>query len=61
MSTQSQWAMNCVLFGAELFKQLAQGQLSKEKAIEKIRGLTSELTETEIVYLLRRVQDLVTT
>jgi len=51
--------MNCVLFGARIFKQLSQGQLSKEEAIGEIRNLTSELSDTEMDYLLRRVQDLV--
>ena len=53
------WTMNCVLFGAELFKQLSQGQIKKEDAIAKIKGLSSELTDEETTYLLKRLQDLV--
>jgi len=54
-----QWTMNCVIFGAELFKSLYQGQISKEDAIAKIKTLSSELTDDEVTYLLKRVQDLV--
>ncbi|MBA7639999.1 hypothetical protein ES703_47660 [subsurface metagenome] len=60
MPSNNQWTMNCVLFGAELFKRLSQGQLSKREAIAKIVNLTSELTDDERVYLLRRIQDLIT-
>ncbi len=54
-----QWTMNCVLFGAELFKQLSQGQLKKEDAIVKIKSLSSALTDEDPPYLLQRIQDLV--
>jgi len=54
------WTMNCVIFGAELFKSLLRGQISKDDAIAKIRNLTSELTDIEVSYLLERVQDMVT-
>jgi len=55
-----QWTMNCVIFGAELFKALSQGQLSKEEALERIKNLSSELGIEEAPYLLKRIQDLVT-
>lgn len=55
----NQWTMNCVIFGAELFKSLSQGQISKDDAIAKIKNLSSELTVPEAAYLLKRVQDLV--
>lgn len=60
MPTNNQWTMNCVIFGADLFKQLYRGQLTKEEAIAKIRSLTSELRDTEVDYLLHRVQELIT-
>lgn len=56
----NQWMMNCVLFGAELFKQLYRGQLTKEDAITKTKDLSSELTDEEAAYLVKRVQDKVT-
>jgi len=52
--------MNSIIFGAELFKQLYQGRISKEAALEKIKNLTSSLRDEERAYLLKRVQDLVT-
>jgi len=54
-----QWTMNCVIFGAELFRSLYRGQISKDDAIAKIKNLSSELTDEEATYLLKRVQDLV--
>lgn len=55
----TQWTMNCVIFGAELFKLLSQGQITKEEAIAKIKNLSSELTDEKASYLLKRVNDLV--
>ena len=55
----NQWTMNCVIFGADLFKQLSQGQLKKEEAIAKVKNLSSELTDDETVYLLKRIQNIV--
>jgi len=55
----SQWAMNCVLFGAGLFRQLSRGQVTKEEALAKIRELTSQFTDEEVTYLLKRLNDLV--
>ena len=53
------WTMNCVIFGAELFRSLYHGQISKDDAIAKIQNLSSGFTDEEETYLLRRVQDLV--
>ena len=55
----SQWTMNCVIFGAELFKLLSTGQITKEEAIAKIKNLSSELTDELASYLLKRVNDLI--
>jgi len=57
---QNQWTMNCVLFGASLFKKLSQGQLKKEEAIAEIKNLSSSLTDETAAYTLKRIQDLVT-
>jgi hypothetical protein len=56
----SQWTMNCVIFGAELFKLLYEGSITKVDAIAKVKNLSSELTDEEAGYLLKRIQDLVT-
>ena len=56
----AQWTMNCVLFGAGLFKKLSQGQIKKEDAIAEIKNLSSDLTDAEVTYLLGRIQALVT-
>ena len=55
----NQWTMNCVIFGAELFKQLSQGQIKKEDAMARVKNLSSSLTDEETAYLLKRIQDLV--
>ena len=55
----NQWTMNCVIFGAELFKLLYQGKISKADAIAKVQNLTPELSGMEAGYLLKRIQDLV--
>lgn len=60
MPDSVQWTMNCVLFGAGLFKKLSQGQLKKEDAIAEVKNLSSELTDEFADYLLKRIQDLVT-
>lgn len=56
----NQWTMNCVIFGAALFKKFSQGQITKEDAIAEIKNLTSSLGIDERAYLLKRIQDLVT-
>ena len=50
----NQWTMNCVIFGANLFKSLYRGQISKDAAIAKIKNLSSELTDGETTYLLKK-------
>lgn len=59
MASSLTWMMNCVIFGAGLFKSLSQGQITKDDAITKIKGLSSQLTDEEAHYLLKRVNDLV--
>ncbi len=58
MSTNP-WMMACVLSGAELFKKLSQGQISKEDAIAEIKNLSSEMTDESAAYLLQRLNELV--
>lgn len=55
----NQWTMNCVIFGAELFKLLSTGQISKTDAIARIKKLTSEINDETAIYLLKRVNELV--
>ena len=55
----NQWTMNCVLFGAEIFKKLSQGQITKEQASVEIKNLSSELDDIHVGYLLGRLDDLV--
>lgn len=56
----NEWTINCVLFGAVLFKLLSQGQVTQEDAIAQIKDLSSSLRDGEVSYLLTRLQDLVT-
>lgn len=49
--------MNAVIFGAGLYKKLYQGEISKENAISEIKNLSSELSDVEAPYLLKRVMD----
>ena len=56
---KNQELMNFVLFGAQLYKDLYQGQLAKDAAVAQIKNLSSALTDTEAAYLLKRVQDLI--
>jgi len=54
----AQWAINCVIFGAELFKKLSRGQIKKEDALAEIKNLSSVLSDESAAYLLRRLNDL---
>lgn len=50
--------MNSVLFGAGLFRSLSRGELNKDDAVEKIKGLSSDLNEQAARYLLERILEM---
>ena len=54
----TQLTMNYILFGAELFKQLYLFEIKEEDAIDKIKNLSSALSDKEATYLLERIQAL---
>ena len=52
----NQWAMNCILFGANIMNQVREGK--NQEVLEKIRGLSSEIDEGTANYLLFRLKEL---
>ncbi len=58
-AAHNQWTMNCVLFGAETFKRLSRGEISKVEALEGIKELSSEITDEVAAYLLVRINDII--
>lgn len=51
----NQWTMNCVLAGAAIQRLVDKGKI--EEARKKLTELTSELDETTVDYLMRRIED----
>jgi len=52
------WTMNCIIFGVELTMLLQQKK--RDEAINKVKELTSSLTDIEAEYLVNRVELLLT-
>ena len=53
---KAMWAMNCVLFGAETYKELKEGE--EEKVREKLKTLTSVLRPEDADYLFFRLVEI---